>query len=217
MYDVQFNYALLLLSFALRVYSWSLMAGARTEIAAVPRFAHMPPFLFSNVSMLQDTGPAGSSMDLDDAPFRDKHYVNMFQIGASFGVSFYINAFSAILTWMKLFKFLSIFPQMSIFTSTLALSAQNLGVFLVVVVVVVVGSASGFCLAFGTDVDGFRNPFQSVVSLALFTVGHFNYEELVKSQRWLGPMLFWMYIFLVFFVLMSVFIAILAEGVTTPW
>ena len=59
------------------------------------------------------------------------------------------------------------------------------------------GSAQGFCLAFGTDISGFRNPLQSLVSIALFTVGKFDYDELVYSQRWLGPLLFWLYIFLV--------------------
>ena len=186
-----FNYTLLLISFSFRMYAWSSMTEARDQVTALPR-------------------PTAANNGTE--PYQDEVYVNMFRIGAAFGVSFYINAFSAVLTWMKLFKFLSILPQMSIFMKTLSLSAQHLGVFAVVVFVILVGSASGFCLAFGTDVDGFRNPFQSVVSLALFTVGHFNYDDLVHSQRWLGPVLFWMYIFLVFFVLMSIFIAILAEG-----
>ena len=77
------------------------------------------------------------------------------------------------------------------------------------------GSASGFCLAFGTDINGFRNPIQAAVTIALFTLGEFegaDYRQLIVSQRFLGPVLFWLYIFLVFFVLMSVFIAILSEG-----
>jgi hypothetical protein len=81
-----------------------------------------------------------------------------------------------------------------------------------VVLTVVLGSAQGFCLAFGADIEDFRNPFQAIISVALYTVGKFNYDELVWSQRWFGPMLFWVYIFLVFFVMMSVFIAILSEG-----
>ena len=94
----------------------------------------------------------------------------------------------------------------------LSLSASHLGVFFIVVIVVLIGSAQGFCLAFGADVDGFRDPFISVITISLFTVGKFDYDELIWSQRWLGPLLFWIYIFLVFFVMMSVFIAILSEG-----
>lgn len=186
------NYTLLVTSFVLRLYSWSLMDGQREQVANIPRPDRTRPGYYPQ--------------------YEDSAYVNFFLIGISFGASFYLNAFSAILTYLKLFKFLSVFPEMSIFTKTLSLSARHLGVFFIVVVVVLFGSAAGFCLAFGTDVDGFRNPYQSVVSIALFTIGRFNYEELVDSQRWMGPLLFWVYIFLVFFVLMSVFIAILAEG-----
>jgi hypothetical protein len=178
------NYFLLLCSFCCRVYSWTLM-GDQTKLV--------------------------EELDRED-PFADKNYVNFYTVALFFGISFYINSLSAILTWIKLFKFLSFFPQMSIFTKTLSLSASHLGVFFIVVIVVLIGSAQGFCLAFGADVDGFRDPFISVITIALFTVGKFDYEKLIWSQRWLGPVLFWVYIFLVFFVMMSVFIAILSEG-----
>lgn len=179
-----FNYFLLLCSFCARVYSWSLM-GSQTELV--------------------------EQLNRED-PYADENYINFFDTALYFGISFYINSLSAILTWIKLFKFLSFFPQMSIFTKTVALSASHLGVFFIVVLVVLIGSAQGFCLAFGSDIDGFRDPFISVVTISLFTVGKFDYDQLIWSQRWLGPVLFWVYIFLVFFVMMSVFIAILSEG-----
>eukprot|EP01052_Picozoa_sp_SAG31_P014352 SAG31_NODE_888_length_11219_cov_5.584712_10_plen_251_part_00 len=139
-------------------------------------------------------------------------YVSFYWVAGFFGASFYLHAFSAVLSWIKLFKFFTFFPEMYIFTKTLSLSTKQLSIFVLVVVIVMTGSAQGFCLAFGTDISGFRNPLQALVSIALFTVGKFDYDELVHSQRFLGPFLFWVYIFLVFFVLMSVFIAILSEG-----
>lgn len=178
------NYTMLLASFILRMWSWSLMPGVREQVATLDR----------------------------DSPYDDANYINTYMISSTFQFSFYINSFSSILTWLKLFKFLNFFPEMSIFTKTVSLSAQHLGVFFFVVLVVVIGSAQGFCLAFGADIADFRNPFQAVISVALYTVGKFNYDELVFSQRWFGPLLFWVYIFLVFFVMMSVFIAILSEG-----
>ena len=178
------NYTMLTFSFVLRVWSWSLMPAMREQI-----------------------------QELDRAnPYAASNYINTFFLSSAFQFSFYVNAFSSILTWIKLFKFLSFFPEMSIFTKTVSLSAQHLGVFFFVVLIVIIGSAQGFCLAFGTDIAGFRDPFQATINVALFTVGKFNYDELVWSQRWFGPLLFWLYIFLVFFVMMSVFIAILSEG-----
>jgi hypothetical protein len=43
-------------------------------------------------------------------------------------------------------------------------------------------------------------------------VGDFDYNELTQSQPVMGPMMFWVYIFLVFFVLMSMFIAVIGEA-----
>ena len=151
-----FNYFLLVGSFSCRLYSWGLMAGQVDSVKALSR----------------------------DDPFADENYINFYTIALYFSASFYVNAFSAILTWIKLFKFLSFFPEMSIFTKTVSLSAQHLGVFFIVVLVVLIGSAQGFCLAFGTDIDGFRDPFVSVTTIALFTVGKFDYEQLIWSQRW---------------------------------
>jgi hypothetical protein len=178
------NYSMLLFSFALRMWSWSLMPDMRAQVAALDR----------------------------EAPYDQANYINTYTISSTFQFSFYVNAFSSILTWLKLFKFLNFFPEMSIFTKTVSLSAQHLGVFFLVVLIVIIGSAQGFCLAFGADIEDFRNPFHATISVALYTVGKFNYDELVWSQRWFGPLLFWVYIFLVFFVMMSVFIAILSEG-----
>ena len=189
-----FNYLLLTGSFCARLYSWSMMADMRTSIENLDR-----------QNCVTATGPT-------PCRFLDENYINFYRVAFYFGISFFVNAFSAMLTWIKLFKFLNFFPEMSIFTKTLTSSAQHLSVFFLVVLIVITGSAQGFCLAFGTDVDGFRDPFISILSIALFTVGKFDYEELVWSQRWLGPLLFWVYIFLVFFVMMSVFIAILSEG-----
>jgi hypothetical protein len=126
------NYFLLLFAVGMRWYSWSLMPAARDDIARIDR--------------LDPTGHG--------------QYVSLYWVAGLFGASFYLHAFSAILTWIKLFKFLSVFPELSIFTKTVALSRKPLGVFLLVVVVVMGGSAQGFCLAFGTDISGFRNPLQ---------------------------------------------------------
>lgn len=43
-------------------------------------------------------------------------------------------------------------------------------------------------------------------------VGEFEYSQLEDSQYIMGPMMFWGYILLVYFILMSVFIALIAEA-----
>ena len=46
----------------------------------------------------------------------------------------------------------------------------------------------------------------------MFGPGDFNYDAFEQSHNKVGPILFWMYIFVVFFILMSVFIALISES-----
>ena len=52
----------------------------------------------------------------------------------------------------------------------------------------------------------------SILSLLRMAVGDFDYTELAYSQNLLGPLLFWIYIFLMFFVVMSMFVALISEA-----
>ena len=47
-------------------------------------------------------------------------------------------------------------------------------------------------------------------------MGEFEYDGLVTSKPYLGPFMFWIYTFLVFFVLMSMFIALISEARPPP-
>ena len=58
----------------------------------------------------------------------------------------------------------------------------------------------------------YRTFFTAVFALLRMGVGDFDYVRLEQSHNLLGPALFWMYIFLVFFILMSVFIALISEA-----
>ena len=76
----------------------------------------------------------------------------------------------------------------------------------------VFSSGQGFYLAFGLEIREFYTMASSAKTLARMALGDFDYEELEASHQVLGPAMFWMYIFLMFFILMSVFIALIAES-----
>ena len=124
----------------------------------------------------------------------------------------YAFAFNAVLTWIKIFKFLNYYPNMQILTKTLGVAAKPLAWFCLIILIVLIGAGQGFFLAFGLDLKGYRSFVDSVLALLRMAVGDFEYEELEESHRHLGPLMFWIYIFLMFFVLMSVFIALIAES-----
>ena len=151
--------------------------------------------------------PAGEGVwELDSA------YINFYRVALLESYVTYINSFNAALTWMKIFKYLNFFPNMQILTRTLAVAAMPLAWFSVVISIVLLGCAQGFFLAFGLDIVEYRSFGISVLALLRMAVGDFDYTQLEESHHLLTPVLFWVYIFLVFFILMSVFIALISES-----
>merc|ERR1711871_1906351 len=102
--------------------------------------------------------------------------------------------------------------MMSLLVRTLSYAGKPIMGFMVTVVILLVGSGQGFYMAFGRDLVDYRSFQHSILSLLRMAVGDFDYNELVYSQSFLGPVLFWIYIFLMFFVVMSMFVALISEA-----
>lgn len=189
------NYCLFLFTCFARFTLNDLMKTCVSEVAALPR-----------MNTDGDTGLVMTPWD-DDSKFVRFYGIAFWTTNIT-----YAFAFNAVLTWIKIFKYLNYFPNMQILTKTLGVAAKPLAWFCLIIVIVLVGAGQGFFLAFGLDVKGYRSFVDSVLALLRMAVGDFEYEELEESHRHLGPLMFWMYIFLMFFVLMSVFIALIAES-----
>eukprot|EP01046_Picozoa_sp_COSAG06_P071887 COSAG06_NODE_20774_length_782_cov_0.808199_2_plen_86_part_01 len=69
----------------------------------------------------------------------------------------YAFAFNAVLTWIKIFKFLNYYPNMQILTKTLGVAAKPLAWFCLIILIVLIGAGQGFFLAFGLDLKGYRS------------------------------------------------------------
>lgn len=113
---------------------------------------------------------------------------------------------------MQIFKYLEVNPKYKMLVTTLKKSAAMLGTLVQSFVLVLIGSGQGFFMAFGVYLYSFRSFDESILGLLRMAVGDFDYSELQGAQPVLGPLMFWVYIFLVFFVLMSMFIALIAEA-----
>ena len=179
-----FNYIFFFVTFLIRLRLNPLMTQAEEDIEAINR----------------------------TTPYADDSYVLFYQATFWATLLTYAYAVNAVLTWLKVFKFLSYFPSMQILTRTLGYASGPLISFSIIFTVVLVGFGQSFFLAFGLDLVEYRTFPTSFFALLRMGVGDFDYNRLEQSHRTLGPGLFWMYIFLVFFILMSVFIALISEA-----
>ena len=114
-------------------------------------------------------------------------------------------------TCLKVFRYLDHKPEIRILQRTLYKASAPLGWLLLSFVIVLLGSAQGFNMAFGLDIAAYRSTYASVFSLLRMAVGDFDYDELETSQRILGPA-FFVYYVLAFLVLASIFIALISEA-----
>jgi len=122
------------------------------------------------------------------------------------------NAFNALLTWMRLLKYLDLISQKTKqLSATLAMSSQDVFVVLLIFVVIYFGYALAFYLAFGQDVEDFVNIENSLLSLFLTILGAFNFNELNQSNRILGPMLFATYVVVMVFLILNMFLTVIMK------
>jgi hypothetical protein len=123
-----------------------------------------------------------------------------------------ISAFNAVLSWIKVFKYLGVSPNMSQLTRVLAAAARPILVFSLMFVVVYFGFATSFYLAFSVDLEGFKTLNDSFFSLFRSLLGDFDFNSLEENNAFLGPLLFTLYIFLVVLVMLNMFLAIINDA-----
>eukprot|EP00736_Rhodelphis_marinus_P006127 Rmarinus@m.17856 len=138
------------------------------------------------------------------------HYVDIQVASEYLQMEAWVNATNAFLSWFKIFKYLSISTRMSQLIRTLSEGATEIGYFLFVFAVIFLSFAISGSVAFGVDVEDFRSVGNSVVALFRgLTEGQLQFESLYHSNRVLGPIYYFLFFILAFFVLINIFIAII--------
>lgn len=119
---------------------------------------------------------------------------------------------NAILTWLKCFKYLTYFPSIKLLTKTIIYAAGPLGSFSVMITIVLLGFGQAFFLAFGIDLVEYRTIVTSFTALLRMATGDFNYDAMERSHNTVGPGLFWLFIMMVFFIMVSAFISLISNA-----
>jgi len=123
-----------------------------------------------------------------------------------------LSAVNCFILFVKVFKYVAVIPQMNLLFATLAVAGIDLLFFSVVFLVIIMGFAMSFYMAFGLHVAGYSSVATSLLSLFQLVLGIFDYDELYKANRVLAPLLFCFFTVLVIFVLMNIFLAIINDA-----
>ena len=147
-----------------------------------------------------------------DAPSFYGLYVCFYRAARMSAMAYTFMGVNAVVTWLKLLKYLNLFPHLSMLSITLRNAAYPAISFSVMFAIVFCSCGQAFNLAFGAQLRDFSTFSRSMMSLFRALLGDFDYTSIEEADRVVGPILFTVFIFLVVFVLLNMFIAILTEA-----
>jgi len=110
---------------------------------------------------------------------------------------------NAVVTWLKVLKYLNLFPHLSMLSITLRNAIYPVISFSVMFFIVFLSCGQAFLLAFGPNLRDFSTFGEAMISLFRALLGDFDYPSLADADPVVGPVLFTVFIFLVLFVLLN--------------
>ena len=119
-----------------------------------------------------------------------------------------ILVFLVTLRFLKLFRFNK---RMSLLGSTIRECAKPLGSFFICFMIVFLAYAILAMMVFGLDNDKYKNFVGTFETQTSILLGDFDYEELQRTNRLLGPIYFFTFMYFSVFYLLNMFMAIIND------
>ncbi|OXB56851.1 hypothetical protein ASZ78_004734 [Callipepla squamata] len=118
-----------------------------------------------------------------------------------------VNVFFA---WLKIFKYMSFSSTLTQLSATLSRCAKDIIGFAITFFIIFFAYAQFSHLVFGSQVDDFSTFQNCIFSQFRIMLGDFNFESLEVNSI-LGPIYYISFVFLVFFILLNVLLAIIND------
>eukprot|EP00937_MAST-01D_sp_MAST-1D-sp2_P002744 g2744.t1 len=127
-------------------------------------------------------------------------------------LSVVIQATNTFLNWMKLLGYLSISPTFGLLTDTLTRALPATTGFIACFFLMIFGFAQAHSMIFGPVVEGYSTLGLSMFSLTLALMGDFDFAQLRRADKWMGPFFFVIFVLLATIVLLNMLVAIITDA-----
>jgi hypothetical protein len=138
-------------------------------------------------------------------------FVDMYNVARGYELIALIAAVNCLFGFIKVFKFLQLSSRMTLLWDTLRYAFYDLLSMLLVFFLIVMGFATMTHLVYGSNIEGYHTLDSSISVLLRILIGEFDYEKHVNTNSYFTPFFFSIYIFIVFFVIINMFIAVVSE------
>ena len=125
----------------------------------------------------------------------------------------YVMAFLVALVTLKAIKLLKFNKRTYMVADTIAHSKSSIASFMALAFIVAIAFGHFALLAFGKVMDEYRDMMRSLVTVFNFSLGVSDFPGLQETNRVLGPLYFCFFVFVVTFIFLTVFMAILNFGI----
>jgi hypothetical protein len=142
-------------------------------------------------------------------------YPNLQKIAFLMNQETNLNAFNAMIMWLKFFKYCQVSRRMSFLLRIMARASTDIFFFMLMFFIFFLGFAQAGYLAFSVNVDEFRTFNYSLLTLFKSIVGDLDYSKLADANSVYGPFFYIIYYVTVLLVLLNVFLAILNDAYTS--
>ncbi|CAH1970953.1 unnamed protein product [Acanthoscelides obtectus] len=150
-------------------------------------------------------------MTIDAIRDNPEKYANVEHLGAIYNSTNQLYAVLLLVVFLKVFKYLKFNKTMGQLSSTLKRCSKDISYFLLMFFIVFIAFGEVGCLLFGSSVYNYKNLDIAMFTLLRTTLGNFEYEEIGNIHKVLAPIYFLTFIFLVIFVLLNMFLAIIND------
>ena len=150
--------------------------------------------------------------DNDDYAATSIEYIDFAPLGYYSNQELNVSSINFFLIYFKIFKYLRHLPRMDAIFTTISAASFDLFLFTIMAVIIFFGFASAFYVCFGMELEAWKTIGDSLGSLMRILLGDFDYPELQEVNKIMAPLLFYLFIFVSFFVLLNMFIAIICDS-----
>eukprot|EP00743_Colponemidia_sp_Colp-15_P009469 GILK01010353.1.p1 GENE.GILK01010353.1~~GILK01010353.1.p1 ORF type:complete len:699 (+),score=157.33 GILK01010353.1:146-2242(+) len=123
-----------------------------------------------------------------------------------------LTAFNLLLSFIRVFKFLTLNKKLSILFYTMEAAAPDLINFFVLFILLFGGFAVSAFFIFGISLFNYRSMTNCISMLAQIILGNSDYDELRLASPYLAPIFFASFVMLFTFILISIFLAIILDA-----
>ncbi|KAJ5079651.1 polycystin-2 [Anaeramoeba ignava] len=152
------------------------------------------------------------AVKIKDLDLASINFVGIGVLGKQYMNFYSIISINIFLTLMKIFKFLKLTKRMNLLWDTLSEATADLIIFLGFFIIVFLSFAvTGFVL-FGPSLTEFRDLSESLFKTFEMAQGDIEYSSFRNVNRFLGLLYYVFFVFLVIFVLLNMFLAIINQA-----